>query len=254
MHPEAKSPRLGFPIRYIYLDQVASTNEFAMTSLTRNDPTENICLYTYNQSSGRGQIGRSWYSDTDKNITCSYITSSPNFFAKDQFFLNQAFSLSIYDLVSAYVKESVSIKWPNDIYVGDNKIAGILIQNILRSEWISSSILGVGINVNTLEFPSDLPNPISLGNITGKDYHLLEVIHRLSSFLENRLRQLEDNKASLAEEYDDLLYRKNREHLFTIGDEKLPGIIRGVLPDGKLEVEVLGKRQVFGFREIHFVV
>ena len=239
-------------MRYIFLDTVSSTNEYAMKTLAKSDPPENICLYTYNQSAGRGQIGRKWFGDTDKNIACSYVVHPHNLLAKNQFYLNQAFSLAVHDLISSYVDKPVRIKWPNDIYVEDKKIAGILIQNVLRAESISSSILGVGINVNTTDFPPNIPNPTSLAIVSGKSFELHPLVYKLSDLVEHRLQQLTLNKESLAKAYDALLYRKDVEHSFTIDNESQKGIIRGVLPDGKLELEMHGKRHYFGFREIRF--
>ena len=162
--------------------------------------------------------------------------------------------MAIHELISTYVQLSVRIKWPNDIYVGDKKIAGILIQNILRAESINASILGVGINVNTTNFPADIPNPTSLALDTGTDYELKPILLKLSDILERRLQQLTQDKESLSMEYSALLYRKDQEHSFVIDNESKTGIIRGVLPDGKLEIEIHGKRQYFGFRELRFVI
>jgi len=245
-------PEFSYQIqRFIYLDSHSSTNEFAMKSISNNDPKQHSCVYTYNQNKGRGQIGRKWYSGTDKNITCSFRFYLENFKVKDQFMINMAFSLSIVDFIETYTEQEVKIKWPNDIYVGNNKIAGILIQNMVRTSLISSSILGVGININEDDFPGDLPNPISLYEQTDNKYNLLELQLHLASCVEHRMASLSQD---LRTEYLSKIFRIDELAVYSIDEEDMDGIIRGVAEDGKLELEVRGQRKLFAFRELEFVI
>jgi len=223
-----------------------------MNSLSNSDPKENICIYTYNQTGGRGQIGRFWYSGTDKNLTTSFRIPLDDFAVKDQFLINIAFALAIKSLLSEYIKEKLTIKWPNDIYVGDNKIAGILIQNNLRADKINSTILGVGININEDDFPSDLPNPISLYQLLRKEHDLTSLQHKLSDQVIQLLSLLEENRKVFFEKYLSSLYLLNKDAIFIIDDKKVSGIIRGVTDQGKLELEVQGQRRLFNFRELGY--
>jgi len=162
-----------------------------------------------------------------------------------------AFSLAITDFISEYIEDAPSIKWPNDIYLGNKKIAGILIQNMVRNDTISSSILGVGININEDDFPLDVPNPISLLGLTNKDYNLLELQLHLSGCVEKRVGLLSEN---LSDEYLSKLFRKDEQAIFRIDGQMEEGIIRGVADDGKLELEFRGQRRFFGFRELEFII
>ena len=245
-------PDLSMQIKhFIYLAEHPSTNDYAINSLSNNDPKRNTCVYTYNQTMGRGQIGRKWYSGTDKNISCSFRYYLSDFKVKDQFLLNIAFSLAIKDFVSTYVSQKVLIKWPNDIYVNDQKIAGLLIQNMVRSEQISSTILGVGINVNEDNFPAELPNPTSIVMLSKQTQDLLELQLYLADCVRKRMGQPTEQ---LKEEYLSSLYRIDTASTYLIDGEKQEGIIRGVAEDGKLQLELGGQRRLFSFRELEFII
>ena len=155
-------------------------------------------IYTDYQTAGRGQRGNGWESEAGKNLLCSILIERRQVLACTQgnslqpFYLNVAVSVAVHRTICSLLQseegsnsEAVSIKWPNDIYWRDKKLAGILIENaIIGSEW-GYSIAGIGLNVNQTEWKSDAPNPLSLKQITGKDYHvdtlmvqLLEAVHQ----------------------------------------------------------------------------
>lgn len=168
--------------------------------------------------------------------------------------LNQAFALAIHDFISRYISDQVTIKWPNDIYVGDNKIAGILIQNSLKTDKVTSTILGVGININSKNFPENLPNPTSLSLEKKSDYGLQSLVLELTACVETRLQQLIEGPDTLQDPYMKLLYKLHEEHTFIVNDRQVKGIIQGVNHEGKLELEISGSRKFFVFREISFLV
>jgi len=249
--------------RFTYLQQLLSTNEYAM-SLSNTDPKHNICLYTYDQTAGRGQIGRKWYSGVGENLSCTFIWQEVSLSAKEQFHINMAFALSIYQLIDSKLAQlssrslqsppPVSIKWPNDIYVGDQKLAGLLIQNVLKGEKISTCLLGVGINVNTQIFPADLPNPVSLAQLLGEPLELLtlqlELADLLGQFLSNSFAYPARQRAL----YEELLYRAGVVSEFTQDGMSFSGEILGVTGLGKLRVKVAGEEREFNFREIGYVL
>ena len=131
----------------IYLPETESTNNYAMDLISKTNPPEGTCIYTAYQSAGRGQIGRYWHSETGKNILISYILYPKDLKIADQFMLNIIASLAVRDVVDLFCL-NVKIKWPNDIYVDDKKIAGILVQSVLRNNTIKATIIGIGLNVN----------------------------------------------------------------------------------------------------------
>lgn len=249
--------------RFAYSQQLLSTNEYAM-NLSNKDPKHNLCLYTYDQTAGRGQIGRKWYSGVGENLSCTFIWQDVSLSAKAQFQINMAFALTIYQLIdsklgslsmqSSQSPSPVTIKWPNDIYVGDQKIAGLLIQNVLKGENISTCLLGVGINVNTLSFPSDLSNPISLSQLLGRDQDLLSLQLQLADLLGLFLSNSFAYPARQRALYEELLYRQGVVSGFVEDGKKFSGEILGVTEAGKLRVLVAGEERWFNFRELGYVL
>lgn len=143
----------------IWLDSIDSTNEEAKRHISDIDNLS--VLSAYEQTDGRGQRGNTWTSTPGENLMFSIVLKNPKVSARDQFVINEITSLSIVDFLSQH-RISARIKWPNDIYVGSKKICGILIENSLRGSGISSSILGIGLNINQRNFDVNLPNPTSM--------------------------------------------------------------------------------------------
>jgi BirA family biotin operon repressor/biotin-[acetyl-CoA-carboxylase] ligase len=166
-----------------------------------------------------------------------------------------AFSLAIYDCLKSILNnQNLKIKWPNDLYVGDKKIAGILIQNTIRGTRLHNSILGVGINVNQKIFPDDIPNPSSVYIETNKTSELLPLQMTLHSFVEKRLEQLSVYPTSLSKTYTSLLYRLNEDAPFRHKDQLIWGSIIGVSAEGKLRVQLALGIQEFNFRELEYII
>jgi len=243
--------------KQIYLESTPSTNAFLNEYIAKNNPHHNICAYTFKQTDGRGQIGRNWFSDVGKNITLSYLVHFKNLDVQNQFNLNMAISIAVSSFISDHITQGkVHIKWPNDIYVNDKKIAGILIQNQLKGRLISKSIIGIGINVNQDRFPKDIPNPTSFLIEKDEEYNKLELIQGLHKHICEAVMRLELNAQSLLSTYLSSFYRINAIHKF-IRKEKnteFEGCIKGVSAEGKLLVEVGEDLEAFNFREIGFVI
>ncbi len=143
----------------IWLDSIDSTNEEAKRHISDIDNLS--VLSAYEQTEGRGQRGNTWTSTPGENLMFSIVLKNPKISARDQFSINEITSLSVVDFLSQH-GISARIKWPNDIYVGSKKICGILIENSLRGSDISSSIIGIGLNINQRNFDVNLPNPTSM--------------------------------------------------------------------------------------------
>ena len=143
----------------IWLDSIDSTNEEAKRHISDIDNLS--VLSAYEQTEGRGQRGNTWTSTPGENLMFSIVLKNPKISARDQFGINEITSLSVVDFLSQH-GISARIKWPNDIYVGSKKICGILIENSLRGSGISSSIIGIGLNINQRNFDVNLPNPTSM--------------------------------------------------------------------------------------------
>jgi len=241
-------------LKYIYLKSTESTNLFAQNYLSNFNPDCNICIYTPFQTSGRGQIGRFWHSKPNLNLSVSYIIQH-NISTKDHFYLSMIFSLAVYDLLKqALPDEEIRIKWPNDVYAGDKKLAGILIQNIIRGSEIKHSILGVGINVNQTSFPKELPNPTSIKLQSGKESDLLLLTHNLYPLIINRLNQFSENNDLISESYIHHLYRYQEPSSFKFDDQLLYGKIIGVSKEGKLQLKLSNGIEEYNFRELEYII
>ncbi len=240
---------------FIHLNRVLSTNSFASELLSKFEPlTDGTVIMADEQTNGRGQQGSFWESEPNKNISMSLVYF-PDFLAIDkQFNLSIAISLGIYDFLSAYI-DLVTIKWPNDIYVRDKKIAGVLIENSLIQSQIKSSIIGIGININQLNFSSAAPNPTSLMLETGEVYIIKNLVIELAECIDKRYESLKQLKfETLKQEYLKRLYRFEEEHLFEIENESIFGKIIDIEPSGQLILEINKHNKSFSNKEIRFVL
>lgn len=243
----------------VNLKSTDSTNSYASELLRQNMPPEGTLVYTFDQKNGRGQRGNIWDSEPNKNATLSYILY-PTFLSADkQFLLNKITCLAVSDLmaeilVKLNVREEIKIKWPNDIYVGNKKIAGILIENTLRDNTIKSTIIGIGINVNQTTFKTNI-NATSLALLSNKGNDLMQCIERLSEFMEARYLQLKANQSDkIDSEYLQKLYQLNEWKNYTCNNEIFEGKIIGVSPYGKLKVQMRSQEiKEFYLQEISLV-
>ena len=237
--------------------ELSSTNAYAAELVAKNNPSDGTVITTYNQVQGKGQGGSFWESAPDKNISATIILHPKFLAARDQFVLNQAISLGVLDFVKNYIHAGAKIKWSNDIYIFDKKIAGILIQNNLRSRNLATSIVGVGININQVEFKSDAPNPTSLKLETQKEFNLDELLEVLCKKIEARYLQVKTNNFQpIQSEYLDNLYRYMEDSLFQLpnADEIFEGRIIGIGEFGKLLLQTNEGLKEFDTKEIKFVI
>jgi BirA family biotin operon repressor/biotin-[acetyl-CoA-carboxylase] ligase len=239
-----------------YIAVLDSTNEWINQHLMDgNEVTEGYGIRAGFQNAGRGQRGNHWESEKDKNILLSFVlkTGLP---VKRQFLISQIISLAIAEYLVDHDLDKVSIKWPNDIYVGDKKIAGILIQNILKGSTIEKTIVGIGLNINQEHFYSDAPNPTSLTLATAKKYNLeLELVNLLDCISKNYTELFTVRKAKPQNMYRFLLYRLNVKSSFMDKEGNLfEGIIKGVDDLGNLEIERAQGIEHFGFKEIKYII
>lgn len=243
----------------IHLKIVDSTNSYASELLCETKPPEGTVIYTFEQQKGRGQRGNTWEAEPNKNGAFSFILYPSFLRADEQFMLTKITSLAVSDLMAELLRDTdkmreIRIKWPNDIYVGNQKIAGILIENTLREKNIQNSILGIGVNINQKEFGSNI-NATSLANLSGQELDLKFVLERLCEFLEARYLQLKANKLDhLNTDYLQCLYRKDEWHTYTAEEESFEGKIVGVSALGRLHIELKsGIVKEFDLKELRFL-
>ncbi len=239
----------------IYFPELDSTNTYAMDVIAKTNPPEGTCIYTDFQTAGRGQIGRCWHSKAGDNLLLSYIFYPRALNVSSQFYLNIVSSLAVLDVLKMWCPDA-KIKWPNDLYVGNNKIAGILVQNTLRGFYIKSTVIGIGLNINQNRFPADLPNPTSLFLETGVLKNKNEIMQWLDARLEYHYLRLQASQwNSLRNDYLSDMYKLHEWAFFrSPGKPKFLGKITGIDEQGKLLI-CLENQDIasFGFREIEFL-
>ena len=202
------------------------------------------------QSAGKGQKGNVWCSNPGENLTFSLYLKHRGIAARDQFGICQSVSLGVCDYL-ATKGVAATIKWPNDIYVGDRKICGILISNTVGGGALTDTIAGIGINLNQREFPDWIPNPVSLSQLTGNIYNIEDELPLLAEAV---LVEYDNIKSDTAARYLNKLYLKDEPHIFTdtASSEPFEGTIAGVKNDGRLEVRTAGGIRYFAFKEIAY--
>lgn len=238
-----------------FVEETASTNSALAAS--RDDKAHGFTLAALSQTAGRGQRGNSWEAEPGMNLTFSTLLRPSEVPAAEQFVISEAVSLAIVDTLDALLApfgKKALIKWPNDIYVDDGKICGILIENTLSGRCIDSSIAGIGINVNQTEFRSDAPNPVSLAQITGQKYSIEDI---LETFLRNLLTIFPEGapaieRKELHERYIHRLWRAEGFHPYRTPDgAEFNARICGIDPDGRLHLQPDdGPERCFYFKEV----
>jgi len=232
-----------------------STNDYARELLSEDAPREGCVVIAGEQKKGRGYGSNAWHSRRGKNLLFTVILY-PNFIAANQqFLISKTISLGIYDYLSAHISD-VSIKWPNDIYVEDRKIAGMLIENDLMGSSLKTSIVGIGLNVNQEEFPVDLMNPVSLRQMIEKKLPLKKEFRKLCTHLDRRYRMLAQGKVDkINREYHEHLFRLNTMATYQADGREFRAKIVGVSDYGQLILENdVGKTLEFNFKEVEFVL
>ena len=196
---------------------------------------EGLMVTASYQTVGNGQRGKSWESLKGDNLLIS-IVIEPNISIQNQFLLSKCVALALYDLLSLYAND-VSIKWPNDILVGRQKIAGILIQNILKRNEITHSVIGVGLNVNQTEFKTYSPKATSLKLLLNRTFDISIIQEELLKYLAERIKQLRSG-VDQQKEYLSVLFLNNKITVFESDGQKFMGIIKGVSQKGKLHIQL----------------
>lgn len=238
----------------VYFDRVTSTNDIAIEHVKSGKAVHGTVISAGKQSNGRGQRGNKWESSYGKNLIISIILYPENIEASRQFLISKAVSVALVRLLSEYSPE-ISIKWPNDIYAGDDKIAGILIENSVKGDRLESSVVGIGLNLNQTAFSAGLPNPISLSMITGRNYNTKKILAHLCTHVESLYLMVENSQFMAVDNaYYHHLYRRSVFSDFRVKGLPIKGSIEGVDEFGRLLLkDERGIIRNFSFREIEFI-
>jgi BirA family transcriptional regulator, biotin operon repressor / biotin---[acetyl-CoA-carboxylase] ligase len=229
-----------------------STNTYLQDLQRSQAVDEGFVVFARQQTAGRGQRGAAWESRAGQNLTASLLLR-PNFLSPQRvFWLNIVVSLGILEALQQLTGLPFQIKWANDIFINDKKIAGILIENQMSQDQIETSIVGIGLNVNQLDFQE--PKAVSLAMLTQKNYDIEVICRALVQGILGKYRQLAAAQDELLRSrYLQNLYRYQEWHLFEIAGKKVAGQILGINAEGKLALETDNTIRYFGLKEIKFL-
>jgi BirA family transcriptional regulator, biotin operon repressor / biotin---[acetyl-CoA-carboxylase] ligase len=246
---------MDFQIKH--LDRIGSTNEYALELLQKASIEEGLVIWADQQINGVGHGNNRWESESGKNLTFSLVLCPLKLNPADQFLLTQMVSVAIHDLILEYIpSEAVKIKWPNDIYIAHDKVAGILIRNVLSGNNIRYSIIGIGLNVNQESFNSDAPNPVSLIHYLGTSLVLEDILSKLLIRINGIYAGLDSKEyvEELNKSYIENLYRYRQEARYREGKREFMATIEGIGEYGKLKLKLKkGTSVLYDFKEVEFV-
>lgn len=233
----------------------------AATSSTNDDAHDSRyghldTIWAEQQSAGRGQRGHAWHSTEGENLTFSVVLTPTFLPIVEQFLLSEVVALA---LVATFADYAIPcrIKWTNDIYAGDSKITGVLIEHSLSGDTLARTIVGIGINVNQTTFPDDLPNPTSMALERGEKFDRKEVLESFLAHLERLYTKLErGEKESIEELYRTTMYHLDEAHTYAYPTgEQFTATIRGVRRSGELRLEHAdGTIGEYAFKEVEFML
>ena len=256
---------------FIALQSIDSTNKYAMGLIHGNqlpegqdEPQHGMAIFAREQTSGKGQRGKNWVSEKDANIVLSILLNPYPLSIQDQFKLSVCVSVSIYEFFYRYAGDETKIKWPNDLYWRDRKAGGILIENVVGSSELRGqsqesaiwkwAVLGIGININQVVFTADLLNPVSLKQITGKNFDPLELAKELCTVLEKNYQLLiSGNFENLFNSYLKHLYKKDEKVKLKKNNRVFETIINGVSATGQL-ITHHSIEERFEFGEVEWIL
>ena len=261
--PSAGNP-IGKP--FIELQSIDSTNKYAMGLIHgdllpdgHGEAQHGMAVFTHEQTVGKGQRGRKWTSQKDLNIALSILLKPYPLSVPDQFKLSVCIAVSACEFFSKYAGDETKVKWPNDIYWRDRKAGGILIENVIQSSQLAVgswvwSVIGLGININQTDFDPDLPNPVSLKQITGKIHEPIELAKELCSIIEKNYQLLiARNFMALFNKYQIHLYKKDEKVKLKKGTRVFETTIKEVSETGQL-ITQHSIEERFEFGEVEWVL
>ncbi len=240
-----------------HIEDTGSTNETVIELINKRKAEPPFVLCAGHQLSGKGYHNNYWEDEKGKNILCSLVIRPETILPQDQFVITQIISLAVASTITSYFdNRDVKIKWPNDIYVNDKKIAGILIKNFIKGNSIDYSVIGLGLNVNQKDFLEKTPNPTSLLLETGEYFDKEEILRNILLKFNYYYSIAENDRTILKRKYIKNLYRYGKVSTFTDENNNIfKGKITDVTPYGQLIIETPdNKLLTFDFKEVKFII
>lgn len=244
------------PATLIVLDKISSTNDYLKQLLSNFKPQLPFtAIMTKHQTEGRGQRGTTWIASPGKNLTASFLNSPTDLLVTHQFTTTITSSLAVYDVLKTIINTNISIKWPNDIMVNNKKIAGILIENKVSSIHVKHSIIGIGINVYSTEFPSEITLKTTSIILENFDFNLtiIDLIRRIQNRLLYYESMVTTGKIHILQElYINKLFRKGIAAKYLVDENEITGTIMGVQADGKLILKVGNSLRNYDLKDVTY--
>jgi len=237
------------------LDAINSTNTY-LRLLSKKTVLNNWTVVSAEyQTTGRGQVDTKWVSKKGKNLIISILIKYDVLKIENQFFLNCAISLGIYNALKKYKLPKLLIKWPNDIMATNKKLGGILIENSLKYDKIYQSIIGIGLNINQINFSEYPFQAISIKNLTNTETNRDILLHELIESIKSQINLLKTEEFNfLHKEYEAVLYQINKPHMYESNGKIFMGKITGVSKEGKLKIEDENENNLeFNFKEVKYL-
>ena len=242
-------------LRYIHLGQIDSTNAYLQRQQSEAD-IRNWVVSANEQTAGKGMGSNGWESEVGKNLTFSLAVDMGFLPAERQFLLSEAVALGLYEALCPLIpEEKLHIKWPNDIYFENRKLAGILINSTIKANMMDVSIIGIGLNVNQMQFKDWPTHPISLKQITGKKYNLQPLLEQIAEHILIKVEQLKASPAAIEQNYLKRLYRYRTWAEYEVGGKNLWLFMTGIDAFGRLMlIDKSNNPYCFDIKEIKFLL
>lgn len=240
-------------MKRISLEETVSTNRYAK-ELPEDESLELTLVTAEFQTAGRGAGTNKWESERGQNLLFSIVAYPKQLLANQMFALSEVTALAICDTLNSYT-QGFQIKWPNDIYFGNMKAVGMLIENDLHGKQVHRSVIGVGVNINQTLFRSDAPNPVSLAQILGHEENRSQVLEQiLEQFIHYYVMMEREQFPELHKRYMQHLYRRNALHTYADATGTFQAQIIDVEPTGHLNLEdENGRLRRYDFKEVRFI-
>jgi len=236
------------------IDSVDSTNNYAMGLIREGMAKHGAAYFAIEQTAGKGRRNKGWTTEPGKNIMLSIIGKPAFMSINKQFELSVAVALGCHDFFKNYAGDNVYLKWPNDIFWNDRKAGGILIENVINGKEWKWSVIGIGININQTKFEvTGNFLPVSLKQITGKNFNVIQLANELYALVMIRYMQFEKNdfKKMLAE-YNSYLFSLDKKVKFKKDNILFEAFVKGVNKNGQL-ITHDGLERLFSFDEVEWV-
>jgi BirA family biotin operon repressor/biotin-[acetyl-CoA-carboxylase] ligase len=236
-HRKENPARTTFDNQLVELESVDSTNNYAMARIHEGLASDGTVYLARHQWAGKGQRGKTWISEPGQSLMMSLVIEPSPLNLTHQFLFSTAVALAILDLVKGFQRKKWKIKWPNDIFWNDRKAGGMLIESVITGQIWSWAVVGIGMNLNQSHFPNEIPNAISLNQITGAQYEPVSLARQLVPRIREQISILHKTPDQILRGLNDALYKKDQVITLKKKNEIIVTVLKAVDSNGFLITE-----------------